>query len=1001
MTFQWGTGDQSPLIANPTDSPITITYEGQTREVPLEPAVVSLGRSLSSPAQLIRARSGVVPYLDRAGIADRLTTWTIGDESFRCCVIGGRAGSGKTRLGAELCVRTKATWLAGLLAFDADPASLEVLVSARKNRLVVIDYAESRVAQLNHLLPLMKRRATHEHRVRVLLLVRRAPRNGTDWIGTLRHQGNALDEVLNDAELHILDDMPFEGSARQELFKAAARAFASQGNLRIPETPATVDKPAFSSPLLLVIAAYLAVHSDREIPRTRVELLNELLAHEDHYWQARASGLDIDEVLRRRVVALATLAGAATEDEGARLLCLLRDLSDATAERRHRLARWAHDLYPGPRWWNPIEPDLLGEYLVADCFSDSPSVLDGVLDRTEPKAVFQPLDLYARAAPDYPRLRSALGPLITERLGLLCDWAIDHAASETDRDVLLGEGTIASALNRVVTVVDVDRGGLVDVIERFPGRSDLILNPLAVTLTLQLVSYLRGLADTDTFASKPELANSLSNLSVRLADVGQYSEALVAIEEAVELSRQLARVDPAAYEPGLANSLNNLSLRLAEIGRQPEASVAIEEAVERYRGLAGVNPAAYEAGLANSLNNHSNRLVEVGGHSEALAAIEKAAELYRRLAGVNPAAYEPRLASSLNNLSLRLAKVGRHSEALAAIEEVVHVRRRVAGLNPAAYEPDLAISLNNLSLHLAGVGRHSEALAASEEAVERYRRLAGLNPAAYEPGLADSLNNLSLWLAKFGRDSEALAAIEEVVHVRRRLARDNPAACEPDLAGSLINLSVHLAPVRRYPEALAAIEEATERYRQLAAVNPAAHEPNLATSLNDLSVRLAGVGRYREALAASEEAVTLGRRLAGANPEVHRADLAMSLNVLSVRLVEAGRRPDALAAIKEAVGLYRRLAGDNPDAHEPNLAMSLNNLSVQLGEIERYAEGLAAVEEAVRLRRRLAGANPAIYRCDLAMSLNTLSAHLVKAGRPEEARSIGREAQDLRKSGCD
>ena len=45
--------------------------------------------------------------------------------------------------------------------------------------------------------------------------------------------------------------------------------------------------------------------------------------------------------------------------------------------------------------------------------------------------------------------------------------------------------------------------------------------------------------------------------------------------------RQLAAVNPAAYEPDLAFSLNNLSIRLAEAGRQEDADRARREALER------------------------------------------------------------------------------------------------------------------------------------------------------------------------------------------------------------------------------------------------------------------------------------------------------------------------------------------------------------------------------------------------------------------------------------
>jgi hypothetical protein len=82
------------------------------------------------------------------------------------------------------------------------------------------------------------------------------------------------------------------------------------------------------------------------------------------------------------------------------------------------------------------------------------------------------------------------------------------------------------------------------------------------------------LAAGNAAAHEPDLANSLSNLSVDLAEAGRRKEGLAAIEEAVTMRRRLAAGNAAAYEPDLARSLSNLSVRLAEAGRRDEAERA-------------------------------------------------------------------------------------------------------------------------------------------------------------------------------------------------------------------------------------------------------------------------------------------------------------------------------------------------------------------------------------------------------------------------------------------
>ena len=715
---QWAAGNQNVQISHATASTIKITYGGQARHVPLRPAVVPVGLNVSSPARLVRARSGVIPYAARDGLLAELVAWAQPGTPFSACVVGGRGGSGKTRVGVELCEQaSSAGWLAGMLEPSADPAALEALVDAQTARLIVVDYAETRGEQLELIAPLLNAYATVEHPVRLVLLVRSKPREGGDWTGVLRRRRHdELDVLLDDATQRTLEDLPLDRDARDTLFEVAATALTGRANTEtVPAMPAVLEQEVFSSPLMVVIAAYLAVHGDA-VPATRRALLDELVGHEDAYWQRTVDPKRTPALLRRRVVALATLTTAADEQSATELLRLLPDLRTVDSERVHELAGWAADLYPSDGYWGALEPDLVGEHLVATTLTCLPDVLRGVLTAANPQASVQPLDVYARAAPDHPTLATALAAVLCDQLAGLCKLAVQQAASETDLELMLGDSTLAAALIGAISVTDATPDDLAAIVDRLPPRSDLILGPLALALTDRLATHHRRLAAANPAAYEPALATSLNNLSVRLGEAGRRDEGLTAIEEAVTVYRRLAAANPAAYEPDLATSLNNLSIRLGEAGRRDEGLTAIEEAVTVRRRLAAANPAAYEPDLATSLNNLSIRLGEAGRRDEGLTAIEEAVTVHRRLAAANPAAYEPDLATSLNNLSNRLAEAGRRDEGLTAIEEAVTVYRRLAAANPAAYEPALATSLNNLSIRLGEAGRRDEAEHSQREA---------------------------------------------------------------------------------------------------------------------------------------------------------------------------------------------------------------------------------------------------------------------------------------------
>lgn len=225
------------------------------RVVAIEEAVVPVGANVSSPARLVRGRSGILPYTARKGILAQLTNWMHGTASFAACVVGGRGGSGKTRLGVELARQaSRAGWLSGMLAPSASPDAIEALVQIDAHRLVVVDYAETRAEQLEILLPLLAATATEETPARVLLLVRAAPRHGKDWAVVFRHRTDALDVVLDDVEQHLLEDLPLDLADRHALFRVAAGAFAARSvePLELPSAvPGELEQRVFASPLMV------------------------------------------------------------------------------------------------------------------------------------------------------------------------------------------------------------------------------------------------------------------------------------------------------------------------------------------------------------------------------------------------------------------------------------------------------------------------------------------------------------------------------------------------------------------------------------------------------------------------------------------------------------------------------------------------------------------------------------------------------------------------------
>lgn len=813
-------GNQNVQIQHVTGSSITISYQGASRHVPLEPALVPVPRSVRSPARLLRARAGVVPYTGRQALRDSLNRWCHSDEPLLAHVVGGSGGSGKTRLGTQLCVDLRdLNWLCGLLISTTDQGGLDTLVEAPTARLVVVDYAETRGEQLAYLLPSLARQATEDHPVRVVLLVRAAPRRGDDWTESLQGYSDALDSLVDDMEVVVLDDrsLSLRREDREDLFSAATDAFAA----RLPEAPPAPETPdlsqsLYTNPLLVVVAAYLALHTPDALPTSRQGLLEELVRHEDRYWRRTSESLQADETLRRRVVALATLAGATSEAEAVELLRLVPDLADSTVERRSQLARWVAGLYPGSEWWNPLEPDLLGEHLVATTLQDTPGAIRGVLDGRPAEALARPLEVYTRAAPDHPELAGVLSPVVSERVDELCQLAVQQVAGTGGLDTALAPTTLAATLGRLGAVVPIDGDVLPSALALLPQSRDLALAPLSATLTQQLVDHLR--ADQPGMSREDRLANlawALGQLSYYLFATGRRDEALVATAEALTLQRKLVEVEPAEHLPDLARTLNSLSVYSWSMGRTSDLA-ASQESVDLRRRLAEADPAQRDV-MARSLSNLGAYLGDIGRYDDALTAVEEAVELFRDLADTDTGAGLADLAAGSHNLARALGAVGRWDEAVAAGQEAVTLYRRLARDRPATYSADLGKALNNLAVGMTEVGKRPDAVALLDEAIDLFRRVSEANTSSFLPDLAGALRNRAVDLRELDRLDESLAAAQEAVVLNTQISLTR-AGHLGKLAKSLVTLADVLERLDRPDDAAAAYAEAEatiERFAEL------------------------------------------------------------------------------------------------------------------------------------------------------------------------------------------
>jgi tetratricopeptide (TPR) repeat protein len=806
-------GDRN-IVVQAVGSGINVTIDARVPHLRLTQFEARTARAADgSDAALLSAyRTDVVPLLGREQALGDLRRWLASDRDVSIRVLTGGAGRGKTRLALELAREAAGNgWLAGFVeSRELDRFRCEQNVAEwawDKPVLIVIDYAASRADQLRDWISeLVDAPAgsgdgvTLRPPLRLLLLERQAQRE-IGWLATVAGHGHderaraaaSLFDPPEPVELAAIDDLP----ARRQIF--ATLLARKRADLVPPEAGADVEfdrllqhKKWSGDPLFLMMAGLVAgTHGiNNALALTRMDLATIIARRELDRIGAIAAGAGVDAAnrrlpgfLARHAAVLATLCQGLTLAESRALIEAEAARLKSSADIGTTVAA-LQDGLPGTGGGPeiaPILPDIVGEAAVM-CWLGEGGVLRGL--------GIDPLT----------SIHGAAATALARTSQVLVRTAQDFAAAGRDEPVRW--------LYAIAQAAETDSGALITIANALPDQT-VALRELAAELTQSIVDRLRSVVREDR-AAEAILSAWLTNLGVRLINLGRREEALAASQEAVTIYRHLAEIRPDAFLPLLATSLNNLGLCLYNLDRREEALAASQEGVAIRKHLAETNPDAFSLDLAAGLNNVGMSLSNLGRWEEALVAIQEAVVMFRHFAETySDAAFLSDLATILNNLSCGLSSVGRHEEALAASQEAVVIRRRLAETLPDAFLHDLATSLNNLGNHLSKLGRVEDALVASQEAVAFYRRLAESRPDTFSRDLGVSLNNLSIRLSDLGR-REAIAASQEAVAIYRRLAETRPDAFLPDLATSISVMSDALAALGRHREAAQAATQALE-----------------------------------------------------------------------------------------------------------------------------------------------------------------------------------------------
>ncbi len=989
---------------------------------PLDPPYRQL-RPGAPEVWLLQPCFGVVPYLGRDGLLHDLESWCVEEEIFSVGLVTGEGGSGKSRLAAELCTRMQERgWDAGL-ATSTEAVTAFVPASST---LLVIDYPEQWPGVLGAALEQWANRPEGPQ-VRVLLLAREATPQSHWWseLDRASHRAASLCTSLRcDLSAYTLSQP--ERLAHAE---AALRAFGQRLGVEVSaaKIPDVTDDE-FANPLLVHVAALLAVHGQRGEANpsrsVREDVLAHLLVREQSRWDRQRAAHRLDDLHEKhalRAVLVSVLTGPSAAEVADLLGALPEFAEPSLRERRGRIGYWLAELYPGEPLLASFGPDLLVEELLdaaahdGACLYEVISAVQGH-SMTGPRHRARLLTTLRLAAQRRPKVHEVLHGYLADNLFALVEQALEDQ-----------EGLLAAALDGALVYCG-ERAdpelrlalACVQIQEKVPLYHERGAQLLSTTTQLALPLF-RGLAAIDPENNLPDLIAGLNLLIHRYSRAGRDEEALALLVECVQVRRQLVDRDPERHLPQLSFELSNLAVTHLGLHHREEAFAAAEEAVAvqrmvtergndrgraqlawalqrfstvqaergRYESALAANTEALpvlrelaEPGadfdvtvLAESLGTRGAILVALHRCDEGLTHIGEAIELRERLARQQPDRDLAALVSELHNASHARLNLGRYEDALVSAEQAIAISRQLTAANPRRHRLTLIRNLYQLAQVHLGLARPDDAVAAAQEAL-------GLGRRGSETDLVTSLQLLARVLTALGRYAEVLSVYEDAAALLRSLARRQPQWLV-DLASALVGLSETLDILDRPDDALAAALEAVECARGLGVA--------AGRTLGDTQINLGD--RYARLMRATEALEHTGRGIDLLRPAGPSVGLMSALAKLAERHAQLGQGDEALTVALEAVALGQAVHAhlSHGDAFAYALRV-LGNIHLAFGRPE---DGLGPFVQAVRLYRELGETDPGRHRSGLAAALHHLARVQTAVERHDEAVRSCREGSDM------
>jgi hypothetical protein len=516
-----------------------------------------------APAALLRADAEAVRWFSpRDQQLEDLLAWCRNSSGmFEAQLIFGNGGIGKTRLARRLarCMQAE-DWVTGWVqAENADALPTEPLArlsTCELPMLLVVDYAETRPDVVRKLVEKLGQPTGVT--VRMLMLAR----SSGQWWQELSTRSALLGNVLSSTMVGALTPLPDDPDIRKKAFDEAVADMAARldqeqvhPEVAWADLPEHVEAPELSGPeyksiLRVQLAALVgllqasSIRVDRSVGLTPEAVL---MMHESRYWRLRAdaTGLaGLSDSTLANAVTVATLLRAANNSQAIAILARVQGLDNSDQNLLGKVAAWLSSLYPGPdgRGWSPLEPDPLGEYLVASHLIDWPDLLDEPFNAAQDEQLFQAFHVLARASAEHAHVGDILKGQIARQFSRYGPVAL-RVVVETEQPAYL----IAALEEGISNADTVDVATLSTLADAFPTQAPVLAEFIERLFRLAIMLYRRLQAEASEDYRK-QLALAWERLSQHLSDNGRVEEAAAAQEVAVQVLLELSGRDLAGDE---------------------------------------------------------------------------------------------------------------------------------------------------------------------------------------------------------------------------------------------------------------------------------------------------------------------------------------------------------------------------------------------------------------------------------------------------------------------